>query len=121
MKKTVKVGGGLQEAAGRVIGVLERVERGEMVEPESTVMFESWSALASVMSDRRLELLQRLRRQPAKNIRQLAADIGRDYKHVYNDVHALEDAGLIDRDDEGRLCVLWDEIQTTVKLDRPAA
>jgi len=120
MRKIVTVGGTLEESGKNLIAVIDRVERGESVDPTDRVNFASWSALASVMTDRRLELLQHLRRHPAENIRQLATALGRDYKRVYEDVTRLEQAGLIDRDELGRLCVLWTEIQALIKLGAAA-
>ncbi len=120
MKKIVTVGGTLERDAEEFIAAVERVERGEDFEAEDRVNFVNWSALAAVMTDKRLELLQHLRRQPAANVRQLAQALARDYKRVYEDVQALERAGLIDRDDKSRLCVLWTEIQAVVKLDSAA-
>ena len=116
MKKIVTVGGTLEQDAEAVIAAVKKIERGEALEPMDRVNFVSWSALAAVMTDKRLELLQHLRRQPADNIRQLAQALDRDYKRVYEDVEKLEQAGLIDRDAQNRLVVLWSEIQTVVKL-----
>jgi predicted transcriptional regulator len=120
MRKVITVGGSLDDAGKNIIEAIGRIERGESVETTDRINFASWSALAAVMTDKRLELLQHLRRQSAANVRQLAAALGRDYKRVYEDVNRLEEAGLIDRDDEGRLCVLWTEIQALVKLGEAA-
>ena len=120
MKKTITVGGTLKQDGDAVLDVVARLEQGEHIEPQDHVNFATWSALAAVMSDKRFELLQHLRQHPANNIRQLAQALGRDYKRVYEDVERLEQAGLIDRDDSGRLCVLWDEIQTIIKLETAA-
>jgi predicted transcriptional regulator len=120
VRKVITVGGTLAEDAEAVVAAVKRIEHGEDFEAEDRVNFATWSALAAVMSDKRLELLQHLRRQPAGNIRQLAQALGRDYKRVYEDVEKLEQAGLIDRDGDGRLVVLWSEIQTVVRLDAAA-
>lgn len=98
MTRTVRVGGSLREAAARVIDVWHRAERGEPIEPQDNVTFLSWSSLASVMTDKRFELLRRLRERPAESIRALARDLGRDDKRVHEDVTALEAVGLIERD-----------------------
>ena len=120
MKKIITVGGTLEQDADAILAAVALIDRGEQVEPEDHVNFATWSALSAVMSDKRFELLQHLRRHPAENIRQLAQALGRDYKRVYGDVERLDKAGLIDRDDVGRLCVLWDEIQTVIRLDAAA-
>lgn len=114
-KRTIFVGGGLEEAARRVAEVWHRTERGETVEQEDNVTFTSWSALASVMSDKRHELLKHLHRHPAPSLRALARELGRDYKRVYEDVAALASVGLVQRDEEG-LSADYDEIRTVITL-----
>ncbi len=47
-KRTLIVGGDLEQAAKRVAEAWHRAERGETVEAEDNVTFTSWSALASV-------------------------------------------------------------------------
>jgi predicted transcriptional regulator len=118
--KRVVVGGSLRDAAARVSDAWHRAERGEAVEPSDTVTFVTWSSLASVMTDRRYELLRHLHGHPATSIRALARDLGRDYKRVHDDVAALEAVGLIERED-GTLRADYDEIQTSISLTPRAA
>ena len=40
----------------------------------------------------------------ALTIREVARRVGRDVEAVHGDVHALLDAGLVDRTDDGRTC-----------------
>ena len=114
-KRTIIVGGGLEEAARRVAEAWRRDERGETVEPEENVTFTSWSALASVMSDKRHELLKHLHRHPARSLRALARELGRDDKRVYEDVAALASVGLVERGEDG-LYADYDEIRTVITL-----
>ena len=109
MKKQVIVGGNLEEAAARIADAWRRAERGDPVEPEHNITFVTWSALASRMTDKRYELLRLLHRQPAVSVSALARDLGRDFKRVHEDVKALEDIGLIERED-GLLKADYDEI-----------
>ena len=120
MRKQVFVGGGLREAAKRVSEAWHRVEGGEASVAEDNVTFVSWSALASVMTDKRYELLRHLHRRPAESVRALSRDIGRDFKRVHEDVKALEAVGFIERSD-GRLHADYDAIRATILLDAPAA
>lgn len=115
MKKTLRVGGGLQDAAMHFLEVWQRIERGEAVEPEDNVTFLTWSALAAVMTDKRHEMLCHLRRHPAPSVRALARDLGRDYKRVHADVEALARVGLIERD-KTAVRVTADEIQASLRL-----
>lgn len=114
-KRTLIVGGNLEEAAKRVAEAWHRAEEGERVEPEDNVTFVSWSALASVMSDKRHELLKHLHRHPAPSLRALARALGRDYKRVYEDVAALASVGLVERGEDG-LYADYDEIRTVIAL-----
>ena len=120
MKKQILVGGSLRDAAQRVADVWHRAEQGEQVEPEDNVTFVSWSALASVMSDRRYELLRHLHQHPASSIRALAREVGRDFKRVYEDIKALEAVGLVERDGH-MLRADYDAIHTSILLGATAA
>ncbi len=120
MKKTVQVGGSLQEAAQRVATAWRRAARGQKVVPQDNVTFLSWSALASVMTDRRHELLSYLRAHPTSGIRPLARALGRDYKRVHEDVRALIAVGLVENDG-GALRTDFDEIHATIKVGDVAA
>lgn len=114
-KRSIIVGGGLEEAAKRVAEAWHRAERGEPDEPEDNVTFVSWSALASVMTDKRHELLKHLHRHPAPSLRALARELGRDYKRVHEDVAALTSVGLVERGENG-LYADYDEIRTVITL-----
>lgn len=85
------------------------------MEPADNVTLASWSALASVMSDKRHELLKHLHRHPTPSLRALARELGRDYKRVYEDVAVLASVGLVERDAEG-LHADDDEIRTVIAL-----
>jgi predicted transcriptional regulator len=115
MKKRIRVGGGLREAAQRVATAWRRAARGERVKPQDNVTFASWSALAAVMTDKRHELLRHLHREPAPSIRALARALGRDYKRVHADVEALTAVGLVELRD-GHLRADYDEIQAVIRV-----
>ena len=120
MSKTVVVGGKLKDAARRFADAWTRAEHGEAVEPQDTSTFVSWSALASVMTDKRYELLRHLHAHPAASIRALARDLSRDYKRVHEDITALAAVGLVERQGD-----VWradyDEIHTSISLTQPSA
>ncbi|MSO77910.1 MAG: hypothetical protein EXQ87_13540 [Alphaproteobacteria bacterium] len=68
IQKSIIVGGNLDEAIKRVGDALRRLERGERVKPRDNVTFVTWSALASVMTDKRYELLCHLHQHPASRL-----------------------------------------------------
>ena len=67
------------------------------------------------MTAKRFEMLRHLHRQPEASVAALARSLKRDYKRVHEDVEALSDAGLIDRNGEG-LRAGYDEIHTRIAL-----
>ncbi|MBI1779339.1 MAG: hypothetical protein HYR63_28735 [Proteobacteria bacterium] len=120
MKKQIRVGGSLREAAARVLDAWRRVERGRKVPAQDNVTFLTWSSLASVMTDRRHQLLRHLHRHPEPSIRALARALGRDYKRVYEDVQALAAVGLLEKDGT-MLRASYEEIQASISMSEIAA
>ncbi|MEO3999022.1 hypothetical protein [Mesorhizobium sp. CAU 1732] len=116
MKKQIVVGGSLRDAASRVSQAWRQAARGEAVQAEDSVTFLSWAALASVMTEKRYEMLRHLHRHPTPSIRALSRDLGRDFKRVHEDVTALEAIGLIERED-GMLRADYDEIRAAILMD----
>ena len=110
----IHVGGTLDDMKRRVVDAVERAKRGEII-GEEHVNFESWEALASVMTTKRFELLRHLHRSPEASIASLARSLNRDYKRVHEDVEALSQAGLIDRSTDG-LRADYTEIRTLIAL-----
>jgi predicted transcriptional regulator len=54
-----------------------------------------------VVNPKRLAILRALTGAGALSLREVARRVGRDVEAVHGDVHALLDAGLIDRTDDG--------------------
>ena len=113
-KIDIHVGSTLEDMKRRVVDAVERAKRGEAVREEH-VTFESWEALASVMTTKRFEMLRHLHRNPEASVAALARSLKRDYKRVHEDVEALSGAGLIERSDHG-LRAEYDEIRTQIAL-----
>src|SRR5216683_770819 len=92
----ITVGGAIEEdAAGRFVDAWHRGERGETFH-ERHLAFESWDALARILTGKRMELLRYVRRHKITSIRALAKALERDYSNVHADVQALTAAGLLD-------------------------
>jgi predicted transcriptional regulator len=92
----ITVGGAMEEDASRhFVNAWHKAERGEAVH-ERHLPFESWDALARVMTGKRMELLHYVRRHKVGSVRALAKALGRDYSNVRADVQALAAAGLLD-------------------------
>jgi predicted transcriptional regulator len=111
----ITVGGSIEEdAARRFVDAWHRAERGEKFR-EHHLAFESWDALARVMTGKRLELLRYVRRHKVNSVRALAKALGRDYSNVHADVQALTAAGLIKAGEDG-LRADYDAIETRIAI-----
>ena len=109
------VGGPIDEdAARRFADAWHRAERGESFR-ERHLAFESWDALARVLTGKRMELLRHVRRHQVASIRALAKALGRDYSNVHADVQALTAAGLLEATDAG-LRAEYDAIETRIAI-----
>ncbi len=109
------VGGAMEEeAARRFVDAWHRAERGEIFH-ERHLAFESWDALARVLTGKRMELLRYVRRHKVTSVRALAKALGRDYSNVHADVQALAAAGLLDTSDGG-VQADYDAIETKIAI-----
>jgi predicted transcriptional regulator len=111
----VTVGGDIEgDASRRFVDAWHRAERGETFR-ERHLAFESWDALARVMTTKRMALLRYVRQHEVASIRALSNALGRDYSNVHADVRVLLTAGLLDSVD-GRLRADYDAIETRIAI-----
>jgi predicted transcriptional regulator len=108
------VGGGLEEDAAAFLNAWHRAENGELVD-DSVLAFESWEALAAVMTGERFRLLRHIHAHPEASVSSLARALGRQYRRVHADVAALEEAGLLDRTSGGVRAAV-DKITAEIQL-----
>jgi predicted transcriptional regulator len=109
------VGGAMEDdASRRFIDAWHRAERGESFH-ERHLAFESWDALARVLTGKRMELLRYVRRHNVTSIRALAKALSRDYSNVHADVQALAGAGLLDNSGKG-VRADYDAIETKIAI-----
>ncbi len=111
----VVVGGALADDLAAFRSAWERAERGEHVEAERVLAFESWEGLASVLTGERYRLLRHLRAHPEPSVSALARGLRRHLRRVQADVRALENAGLVDRSGGG-VRAAADRLQATIEL-----
>jgi predicted transcriptional regulator len=107
-KVHVHVGNTFAALTQRVAGVWHRAERQEAAgdTAERHVGFQTFELFARIMTPSRLALLRHVHRQRPKGVQALAHALGRDEADVQEadvqqDVDALVDAGLPDRDSAG--------------------
>ncbi|OFZ99700.1 MAG: hypothetical protein A3H35_12360 [Betaproteobacteria bacterium RIFCSPLOWO2_02_FULL_62_17] len=78
--------------------------------------FESLPTLLKNLTPARWTLLERLRRDGPLSINELARRQGRHYKNVHSDVTRLIELGLIERQSDRRIAVLWDVVAAEMRL-----
>ncbi|MBI1778828.1 MAG: hypothetical protein HYR63_26105 [Proteobacteria bacterium] len=111
----ITVGGAIEDEAARgFVDAWRRAERGKSFR-ERHLTFESWAALARVLTGKRMELLRYVRRHEVASVRALAKALARDYSNVHADVQALTAAGLLDTTDGG-VRADYDAIETKIAI-----
>jgi predicted transcriptional regulator len=105
-----------EQGFARFIGVWHKAESGDANATEMHLNFEDFSMLLAVLTPRRLELLKHLRQHGPLSVRALSKGLSRDYKNVYDDTRALQEAGLIERKADNTLQAPWDVIDAHVRL-----
>ena len=83
---------------------------------ETRIGFASPELLWRVLTVKRWELLKALCGAGQISVRELARRVGRDVKAVHGDVTALAAAGLVDRDDRGRVEFPFDAVKVEFLL-----
>jgi predicted transcriptional regulator len=80
------------------------------------ISFASAELLWQTLTRKRWELLKAMVGQGPMTIREAARRVGRDVKAVHGDVHALLDAGVLDRTDDRRIVFPYDAIHVDFVL-----
>jgi predicted transcriptional regulator len=83
---------------------------------ESHIGFASPELLWRVLTAKRWELLKALCGAGPVSVREAARRVGRDVKAVHGDVTALAVAGLVDRDERGRVEFPFDAVKVEFLL-----
>jgi predicted transcriptional regulator len=80
------------------------------------ISFSSPELLWKVLTAKRWELVKALCGAEPMSIREAARRVGRDVKAVHSDVTALLNAGLLDRDENGKIVFPFDAIKVEFLL-----
>jgi predicted transcriptional regulator len=84
------------------------------------ISFASVDLLWRTLTKKRWELLKAMTGQGAMTIREAARRAGRDVKAVHGDVHALLEAGVLDRTDKGLVIFPFDAVHVDFTLTSAA-
>jgi predicted transcriptional regulator len=85
------------------------------------ISFATVELLWQTLTKKRWELLQVMTGQGHLSIREIARRTGRDVKAVHRDLHALLEAGVIDRTPDGRMVFPYDAVHVDFKLFKVAS
>lgn len=80
------------------------------------ISFATPELLWKVLTAKRWEILRAMAGQGPLTIREIARRVGRDVKAVHGDVHALIDAGLLERNLTRRVAFPFDAIRVDFTL-----
>ena len=84
------------------------------------ISFASVDLLWRVLTAKRWEILRAMTGQGALALREIARRVGRDVKGVHGDVHALIDAGVLQRDASGMFVFPYDSVRVDFTLNAAA-
>jgi predicted transcriptional regulator len=73
-----------------------------------------------VLTPRRWALLQALADQEPMSLRAVARLLDRNVKNTHADVHALMNAGILDRTDDARIVFPYDTVHVDFTIERAA-
>jgi predicted transcriptional regulator len=93
-----------------------RVWKSGTPEKSARISFATPELLWKVLTAKRWELLRAMCGAGPISIREAARRVGRDVKAVHGDVMALLNAGLLGRDDDGRVVFPFEEIKVEILL-----
>jgi predicted transcriptional regulator len=98
------------EVSRRALAVFAGADQG------ARISFASPELLWKVLTAKRWELLKAMAGAGPLTIRAAARRAGRDVKAVHGDIHALLDAGLLDRTADGRVEFPFDAVRVEFTL-----
>lgn len=78
--------------------------------------FESTAELWRTLSPKRWDVLKAMTGAGALSLREVARRVKRDVKGVHTDVHALLNAGLLDKTDDGKIIFPFDAVHVDFML-----
>jgi predicted transcriptional regulator len=85
------------------------------------ISFASVELLWQTLTKKRWEVLKVMTGQDAMTLREIARRVGRDVKAVHRDVHALLDAGVLDRTDDGLIQFPYSAVRVDFTLHKEVA
>ena len=106
----VKVGGPIESGLAQFGETLEAAMAGNVAAPYFGIGFRNMTQFGEVFTPKRWELVEALKASGPLSIYALAKLLNRHYSNVHQDVSALMEWTVIEKDGEDHVFVPWDEI-----------
>jgi predicted transcriptional regulator len=106
----------LKQSLKETLDACKKAKNGLPIGPVHRIDFTDQAALFGTLSPKRMELLRYLRQSESMSARQIAKNLGRDYKNIQVDIKLLSRLELIVTNEEGRYSVPWDDISIELAL-----
>lgn len=87
---------------------------------QQRISFESFELLWKVLAPNRMAIVQALTGAGPVSLREVARRVGRDVRAVHSDVHMLLRAGVLRKDDEGRIDFPYTAVHVDFMLEAAA-
>lgn len=103
------------ETRSRLVDLAARIEAGDTQSPgDYHLNFADTLHLLAELPPRRLDTLREIKRSGPVSVYAVAKQLSRNYSNVHADVQKLIEHGLVEKDDQGRVFVPWDDIVVRV-------
>jgi predicted transcriptional regulator len=99
-----------EEADRRLLRAFEGQQQGAFIS------FETPALLFKILTQKRWELLSALTGAGPVTLREAARRVERDVKGVHGDVHAMLEAGLLQKTEQGRIIFPFDAVRVNFVL-----
>lgn len=113
---TIHINHPAERALSTFGATLQQLEAGQAVTPHFSIGFETVPQFAKVFTPKRWELIAELKKLGAVSIYELAKRLDRHYRNVHQDVALLAEWLVIEKDEQGKIFIPWDEIDVRLPL-----
>lgn len=91
-------------------GFREAWNTGLASDPVTKISFSTAAQLFAVFTPKRWDLIEQLQKIGPSSIRGLTRALGRDVRRVHDDVTVLIEWGIVERNEDGKVFVPYDDI-----------
>lgn len=103
------------DVSARVVAAMSGQTQGAFIS------FVSDELLFKTLTPMRWQIIKTMTGAGAMSIRELARRLERDVKRVHEDVHALLNTGVLDRDESGAIVFPYDKVHVEFEIDAKVA